>query len=278
MGISRNFNNIHDILPKIKFIKQTSNDYSRIKNQIIDFSPDAIIHFAWNGGNSYSDFYSTDQFTYNIPLMASLLNVIKEAKIKSRFIGIGSFFEYGLLEARADETNPENPQTYYGMAKKQTKEMSKLFCDLNDLKWTWIRPSNVYGEGDAKTRIIPKVISNLLENKQVNLDSCSTKLDYIHIDDFSRGIMSILHTQSSSGIFNICSGKEYELKSIIELILSKMTDRKNLVYFDAVPERKNFSKYLCGINTKICETTGWKPSISVDDGITRIINYIKEGN
>ena len=88
-GISQNDSNIKHIKKLIKFKKCTKNNYYNLENDIINFNPDIVLHFAWWGGNSYSDINSIEQFNKNIPLIFSLLDIIKKCPTKTKFIGVG---------------------------------------------------------------------------------------------------------------------------------------------------------------------------------------------
>lgn len=277
MAISRDDNNIRHLLDRISFVKQTE-DYLSYKTEILNFQPDAVIHFAWDGGNAYADVNSLKQFSVNIPMIVSLLSVFHNEKKKPFFIGLGSFSEYGNFTSSAHEYTKENPQTYYGLAKNQAKNITQMFCEKNDMDWCWVRPCYTYGENDVKTRVIPRVITSLLNNKTIELDDCSTIIDYLHVDDFSEGVLSLLECGKKipDGVFNICSGREYVLKNLIDLIVQKIPEANpSLIKFNIKNLRDGFSKYHCGSNSKIKDVTGWSPSINIDEGLDKTITIMK---
>lgn len=274
LGISRDDTNIKELLNHIVMVKQQTPDYGSLKDAVHQFSPDVVIHLAWSGGNSYSDVNSLKQFSVNLPMLASLLNLFDDVSSKPMFVGLGSFSEYGNLTIKATEDQTEAPQNYYGLAKLHAKTMSEMFCKNNDMGWRWIRPCYVYGEGDVSTRLIPRVIRSLLLDKEVFLDDCFTTIDYIHIEDFTKGVISLLKDNSTNGVFNICSGREYILKDLIQTISKKIVGDRKLVRFDSQPERKDFPKHISGSIEKITKTTGWNPKIDIDLGLRRTIEYI----
>ena len=275
MGVSRNSGNIQDILQDIFFVQQTSNDYSSVKDSIKKFCPNAVLHFAWHGGNNYSDINSSEQFSVNIPMTNNLLNSVIETKTDFMFIGVGSFSEYGTLTRKAVESQLNAPQTYYGMAKHHAKEMTDIICKNNNIPWKWVRPCYVYGERDVPTRVLPKVIRKLIKGHLVELDSCSTKIDYLHVQDFSRGVLSLLDG-GPHGVFNICSGNEYKLRDLVQMIGMKICGNTNLIRFDSLKERIDFPKYFCGSNDKIVQGTSWYPRIDINCGLNRTIEHIKK--
>ena len=269
LALSRNFDRFTQIKnTKIKFSKIISNLYTCQADVITDFIPDIAIHCAWAGGNNYNDINHTDQYN-NISAGISLLEILSRLKKPPTFIGVGSFAEYGKIETKALESQLENPITHYGLAKNTFKNISKLFCELNSMQWTWIRPCYIYGNGDVETRLIPSIIYKIKKGEQITLDSCNTTIDYLHITDFSRAIQSIINT-NQIGIFNVCSGKEYYLKDIINYIIEKK-NCYNQIVFNNPADRKYSSKYICGDNNKIITNTNWMPKINIYDGINSLI-------
>jgi len=268
-AISQNNNNIQDLNDKIYFRENRSYDYYNLRKEIVDFCPDAIMHFAWWGGNNYNDINSIDQYNKNIPLSTSLLEISKDCFKKPKFIGIGSFAEYGILSTKAKEDQPELPNSNYGLSKNIIKNISKLFCEQYCMEWSWIRPCYVYGPGDVKTRLIPKTISKLKLDKTIELNSCTSIIDYIYIDDFCDASITIAEN-SANGIFNICSGNEYTAKSIVKIIADKLNNNSQLI-FNAKLDRENFPKYICGSNEKLFRVFNWIPKIGIESGILKTI-------
>ena len=268
--LSRNFNRFTETKNKrLKLVNITTDTYTPYEDVIRDFSPDIVIHCAWSGGNNYKDINHINQYNHNIPAGVSLLEVLCKLDNKPKFIGVGSFAEYGILTTKAEEAQIEQPINHYGLSKNVFKSISKLFCEINNMQWTWIRPCYVYGKGDVDTRLLPLIVSKLKKGEQIVLDSCNTTIDYLHVSDFSKAVLSIILTDQT-GIYNICSGQEYSLRDIINYIVSK-TETNAQIIFDSTKDRKYASKYICGSNSKLLKDTSWLPEINIYNGIEDII-------
>jgi len=265
--ISKNNNNLINILDKIQFINTID------QNKIINFSPDVVIHCAWEGGNSYSDINNINQINNNIPLGIELLEIISNLERKPKFIGFGTFVEYGIIKQKATENTKANPINFYGAVKNAFKNISKIYCDQHNISWTWIRPCYVYGPGDVNTRLIPSIINKLLNKQEVTLNSCDTIIDYLHIDDFCTAIDEIIKHDLKE-TFNICSGEEYKLKDIIEFIFKNISSNVKPI-FNPELDRKYSSKYICGSNKRLKSKTNWVNKISIEKGLLQTIQYYK---
>jgi len=267
-AVSQSDKNIKQFKDKILFESNIKFDYFDLKDKIVKFNPNIIIHCAWSGGNSYSDINKLDQYYHNISLSLSLLEIAKECKL-SRFIGIGSFAEYGIITDKAKETQPDNPNTHYGLSKSCFKFISKMFCEQNNNSWSWIRPCYVYGSGDVATRLIPSVISKLKNKENITLSSCNVTIDYLHISDFCDGVCSIVDNRLD-GIYNVCSGNEYNLKDILKYIQEKSKSSQP-INFDPFLDRGYASKYICGSSDKLQSLSNWKPKTSLEIEMEKLI-------
>lgn len=271
---SRNTSNIKDILSQIKFFNTKDNNFVE-EREIIKFEPELIIHCGWSGGNNYNDINSTSQFYNNIEPSIRLLEIINILPKKPKFIGIGSFSEYGILNSPATEVTLEKPINLYGLSKYTLKNYSEIICKQYNIDWVWVRPCFVYGPGDVKTRLIPKLINKFLNNQEVVLDECNTTIDYLYIEDFTNMLYELSLT-NSVGVYNICSGHQYHLKEVINLLYN-LVGSKSGITFDNNINRTSISNYICGDNSKIKTLIKYSHQISLKEGLLKTINfYINE--
>jgi nucleoside-diphosphate-sugar epimerase len=247
------------------------DDFPNVASEIIKFNPDITIHCGWYGGNNYSDANHIDQYNKNIPNSIKLLNILKYIDKEHTFIGFGTVFEYGNKNIPSSENDLEIPVDLYGLSKLYLKNYSKSFCETNNIKWIWIRPFYTYGIGDVSTRLIPRVINNILQNNPLKFNKCDSIVDYLYIDDFVDALEQLLLT-NSHGVYNICSNNEYKIKDII-LSIHKILESKASIVFDETLDNGLKPKYLCGNNTKIKKIINWHPKIGIEEGLLKIINH-----
>lgn len=272
-AFSHNTNNIKPILDKIKFTQAYTKNILDYKKDIINFAPDVVIHFGWSGGNKYSDVNQISQFFDNVEPSIKFLQFIKELPKIPKFIGIGSFSEYGNLTSKAIESIIENPINLYGLSKFTFKNYSKQLCSQGNIDWVWIRPCYIYGPKDVHTRLIPLVINKCLNNENIALDSCNKIIDYLYVSDFV-DLMYELMLSSFTGVYNLCSGSEYKLKDVINKI-HNLVKSSNKITFNSKQDRPLTSPYICGSNSKIIKKTNLIPQVSLEEGIIETIKYYK---
>lgn len=268
---SKDTSNLNSIMDQIQFGYGHTKDLVSFKDNIILFSPDIIIHCGWSGGNSYIELNDLKQVYDNIEPGIEFLKLLNQLPKKPKFIGFGSILEYGKYSTPANELQKENPIDLYGLSKLTFKNYSKMICDLWEIDWVWIRPSYIYGPYDIKTRLVPSLIDKFLKGEDVTLDECNKKIDYLYIDDFITLTYKLI-TSSYTGVYNICSGKTYNLKEMIDIIYS-LSNSNSRINFDPSLNRKFASSYICGDNNKIITTLNHLPQIDIKTGLLKTISH-----
>ena len=190
------------------------------------------------------------------------------------FVGFGSFSEYDVKNKSICETDHEKPNNLYGLSKNTFKLFSKNFCEVTNFKWLWIRPCYIYGPSDVKSRLIPTVIESCLKNQNLVLNSCDSIIDYLYIQDFVEAVHCLIDNKSN-GVFNICSGKQYKIKDLVHKIHS-LCDSDTQINFDSSKDRDNFSKFICGKNDKLINSTNWAQRYDIDAGLKETIKYFEK--
>lgn len=256
-----------------KSISCYADEYLKYTKSIKQFEPDIVIHFGWSGGNNRND--SNDiskQYCDNVPHSINFLQFLSTLSKKPKFVGVGTFEEYGQRYSLVDESTSENPNTLYGLAKLQLKQLVELYCSLNNMEWLWLRPCFVYGVGDVRTRLIPTVIKKCIQNQDIYLDTCSKIIDYIYVDDFTELFKKII-LSDQSGVFNICSGSQYHLRYIIQTIHNLTKSKSKIIFKDLDKISHDKDLFICGLNKKALDLTNYKLTYSLESGLQKIIKH-----
>ena len=270
---SKNTNNIKDILPKILFDYSDNKSLTTFQNKIEAFTPDVVIHCGWSGGNNYTDINSLNQFYDNIDPSIRLLEMLSKLSKKPKFIGFGSFLEYGNIDTPVNETFQELPTNLYGLSKYTFKKYSEILCNQYNMEWIWIRPCYVYGPGDVSTRFIPSITKKFLNNEPVTLDECNSIVDYIYIDDFVTSLYFLILSEHT-GVYNICSGKQYKVKDIVEQVYNQIESNSSIEFSTNIKRTSTYS-YICGDRNKLNKTIGDISQVSLSEGLNKVIIYNK---
>jgi len=216
-------------------------------------------------------------FDVNVNATISLaLAVIKEKKAK-RFVHISSSEIYGTARyIPMDESHHTTPQSTYAVSKLAGERVVFTMHKEHNLPAVIIRPFNSFGPNITQPYIIPEIIRQILKGDVVKLGNLNAKRDLTYVTDTARGIILSLVKEGIVGeVINIGSQRSYSIKELVSLISEIM--RKE-VTLEVDPLR--FRPY--DVDTLICDyeratkLLGWKPEITVREGLEKTIEWTKK--
>jgi len=234
--------------------------------------PDVFIHCAWHGVGG-QERNAEFQFAENVPLTLASANLAAACGCK-QWVGLGSQAEYGNANRILDETAPTNPTTFYGRAKLAAGNEALALCAQKNLAGAWLRVFSTYGPGDHPHWMIPHVIREFLSGRAPQVTKCEQLWDYLFVADAARAIASVADGKVS-GVFNLGSGESWPLKKIIEAIRAELKTPVQPAY-GAIPYRPDQVMHLQADIAKLHSATGWRPQVSLENGIRETVAYEKK--
>jgi UDP-glucose 4-epimerase len=202
----------------------------------------------------------------------STLNVLEFCKLKSikKIIYVSSYV-YGFPKyLPIDEKHPTNPVNPYSWSKLICENLCKAYSETFGLLCVILRPFNVYGPNQSPNFLVSSIIKQVRENKKVVLDDPRPKRDFLFVTDMVDAlILAGEHSDAKFDVFNIGLGKSYSINDIVKK-LAKAFDRPIRVAFK-MKRRKNEILDVVADISKARAKLGWKPKISMDEGLSRCI-------
>jgi len=199
-----------DILTVGREWKYDANLPHRIKS----FSPDYIIHCAAEIKDSSKTFES------NVLMTHWLLETTLDINYKA-FINIGSSSEYGNTLHPMSENELLKPRTMYEATKGAGTLLCQGYSREYDKPITTVRPFSVYGINEPENRLIPTLFQNF--KNQLPSQISSGVHDFIYIDDFLDGLLSVLYSEKEiikGDIVHFGSGTQYSNLEVFNIIKS----------------------------------------------------------
>ena len=216
-------------------------------------------------------------FDVNVNATISLaLAVIKEKKAK-RFVHISSSEIYGTARyTPMDENHQTTPQSTYAVSKLAGERVVFTMYKEHNLPAVIIRPFNSFGPNITQPYIIPEIIRQMEKSDVIKLGNVNAKRDLTYVTDTARGIILSLVKEGVIGeVINVGSQRSYSIKDLVGLI-SEIMGKKVSIEVD--PSR--FRPY--DVDTLICnyeratKLLGWKPEITVKEGLEKTIEWAKK--
>jgi GDP-L-fucose synthase len=253
-----------------------------------DFNPSVVIDAAARvGGIGANNAHPVDFLTKNIQIQSNLMDAAHEAGVKN-FVFLGSSCIYPkncsqpIKEEYIMTGELESTNSAYAIAKIAGLELIKSYRKQYGHKWISIMPTNLYGPNDnfdlENSHVFPALIRKFVEAKK-SKDSSVTlwgtgtpKREFLHVDDLAKAILICLEKYDSDQHINIGSGEDLSINELA-LKVSETAGFTGTINWDSNKPDGTPRKVLDV--TKI-KNLGWKPSISLDQGITQTVQWYQE--
>jgi UDP-glucose 4-epimerase len=152
-----------------------------------------------------------------------LLNLL-EASNKydvRKFIYISSSMVYGDFTDDVTEDTLCKPQGQYGIMKLAGEWLVKDYARKDNMVYTIIRPSAVYGPLDVEDRVVAKFMLTAMRGGILSVNGASEALDFTYVDDAADGIVAAaLSDNTENKTYNITKSHSYSLLDAANLAVS----------------------------------------------------------
>ena len=210
--------------------------------------------------------------TINLLDAITLLNKVEKKYKCKRFIYLSSSMVYGDFKTKqVDEKSPVNPKEAYGTMKLAGEIITKGISRLNNIPYTIIRPSAVYGPTDMNRRVSQIFVESAFKDKMIEIEGKNEKLDFTFIEDLAKGC--VLAGTKKKGInqtFNITYGKGQTLYSYV-MNLKKFFP--NLKFKIKPKDITKPSRGTLSIN-KARKLLNFNPKYNLRVGIKKYVEYL----
>lgn len=164
---------------------------------------------------------------------------------------------------------------HYSLSKKQFVEWLKYFS--NKIKVVNLKLEHMYGPKDDNTKFVTWIINQMLQNvESIDLTEGKQKRDFIYIDDVVDVYMLMLEKSKNFRAFSefdVGTGEQIEIKEFVLKvydIISKIKPIQTKLNFGSIPYREGEFMEI-EENLQPLYDLGWKPKVSLEDGIKKIL-------
>jgi dTDP-glucose 4,6-dehydratase len=272
-----NLENLADLShsPRYHFIRGDIADASQME-ELISQGVDAIINFAAEShvDRSIEDpnaFIKTNVFGTFV-LLEAVRKVFPTRRV--RFIHISTDEVYGSLGETGmfTEEMPLAPNSPYSASKAAADMLVRAYHQTYGLPTSVTRCSNNFGPYQFPEKLIPLLISNAIEDKELPIygDGLHVR-DWIYVEDHCRALDTVLHHGREGEVYNIGGRNELPNLYVAKTILDKLGKAHSLIRF--VTDRPGHDRRYAIDFSKIEGELGWKPSVPFEEGIRRTVEW-----
>lgn len=175
--------------------------------------PDVLIHLAWGGLPNYN---SLHHFEDELPAQYRFLKALIESGLKNLLV-TGTCFEYGRQSGPLSEDSDARPDNPYGFAKDMLRRQLEYLQQVRPFNLTWSRLFYLYGEGQAKSSLLPQLRRAVEQGDRVfNMSGGEQLRDYLPVADVVKDLVCLALTARDNGVVNVCSGKPISVRELAE--------------------------------------------------------------
>ncbi len=275
-----NLFNLSNIWDEITFVQGDIRD--RVIVDRVVTGQDFIFNLA--AQVSYVDSNSDPQLDIDINCrgIVNVLDACRQFAPRARVLFSSSRFVYGRIESNpVNENHPFNCLSIYGIHKLVGEKYHRFFFEAYGLPTTSLRISNPYGPRQqmkhGKYGITNWFIRQAMDGNPLTVFGEGVqKRDYIYVDDLADAFLVVALTPQTAGeTYNLGSGQGSSFLEMTHTIAAnvKGTEVRQVEW----PKDRYFVEtgdYVADIG-KLQTATGWQPSVSLQDGIARTVEYYR---
>jgi NAD dependent epimerase/dehydratase len=209
------------------------------------------------------------------------LNVLMAAEREepARIVHTSTSEVYGTAQnVPIDERHPLHPQSPYAASKVGADQLALSFQRSFGTPVVIARPFNTYGPRQSARAVIPTIITQALSRDVIELGATLPTRDFLYVEDTVVGIARCAEAEGVDGeVINLGTGTEASIAEVAARVLRAL-DRDVPVELDEERLRPPGSEVerLLADTTKAKELLGWEPSVDLDEGLRRTIEWLTQ--
>lgn len=274
--------NIDHIKSSIKLYQECDIRIKRdIKGLLAKVAPDHIIHLAGQSSPLLSIQYPEETVATNVIGQVNIFESLSALGLKPKVIIAGSCDEYGAI-ARDKMPIKENcklaPGNLYSLTKVAQELLGLKVYNKQGCNVIVTRPFHTTGPKRPERFVcsgLAKQIALIEKTKQmpiISVGDLNIMRDFTDVRDVVNAYWLILKKGKSGQAYNICSGKAYSIKNILNILLS-LSKAKVEITADPDKMRADDVPLFVGDPTKLKKLTGWKAEVPLEQTLKDLLNY-----
>ncbi len=265
-----------------KFFRLDINNRKKLRELLLKFKPVAIFNLAAETHVDRSIDGPKNFIDTNVIGVFNLLETIRKLKkkLKIKLIHISTDEVYGDInrKLRSDENYPYNPSSPYSASKASADHLIKSYIRTYNLNAVISNCCNNYGPFQFPEKLIPKMISNILNNKELPIYAKGqNSREWIHVEDHCAALFMLYLKGKSGNSYNVGSGYNLKNLDLVKKLLNIFKlkkieiNKKTKIVF--VKDRPGHDFRYALNSKKIFKKFGWKSKISIDRGLYDTVSW-----
>jgi dTDP-glucose 4,6-dehydratase len=261
--------------PRHRFVRGDICDEALVGRLLAD-GVDSVVNFAAETHVDRSIQDSAPFILTNVGGTHALLTAARKNKVR-KFIQVGTDEVYGSLGPSGlfTEDSPLQPNNPYSASKAGADLLVRAFQRTYGMDATITRCTNNYGPFQFPEKAIPVFIGNALVDRPIPVygDGLHVR-DWLFVEDHCRAIEAVMERGRAGEVYNVGGANELPNIELARLILRELKKPESLIQF--VKDRPGHDRRYALDSSKLSRELGWKPLVSLAEGIPRTVRWYCE--
>lgn len=268
-------------ISRLKQVLGSVEDFEKINSLIRDNKIDIIFHLAAQPIVEVGQTNPIKTFEVNIKGTWNVLEAARENSVQ-KVIVASTVHVYGNNPKLPfkEEYFPQ-PSRPYETSKACADLLAQVYADTYNLPVEIPRFVNIYGPGDYNfSRLIPKVMKDILEGKNPHIWDVGSVRDFLYIDDAIRAYMMLaekdLPKTKRGRVINFGTGKPINIADLVEKIITISKKNDISVKTENTPSSRSNEIRKQYVSIKKAEKElNWSPETLLDVGLLKTFEWYK---
>lgn len=272
-----NLENLADVAadPRYSFVRGDVTDPAAVLAALGE-NVDAVVHFAAESHVDRSIESAADFVRTNVVGTQVLLDAARARKVP-RFVHVSTDEVMGSLDDGGyfTEETPLAPNSPYAASKAAAEHFVRAAVKTHGIDAVVTRCSNNYGPYQFPEKLIPLVIANAMEGKDIPVYGDGQQVrDWIYVDDHCRAVHAVLERGVTGDVYCIGGRSERPNLDVVRTIIDAVGASHSLITY--VTDRPGHDRRYAIDPSKIERDLDWTALESFESGIARTVAWYRE--
>jgi nucleoside-diphosphate-sugar epimerase len=252
-------------------------DHFAVRQAVRDVQPEVVIHLAAISPVAYSYDHPNEVMDANLQGTIHLAEAcLREVPHFRQFLFASTSETYGNGPVPKLEDTPQCPNSPYSVSKLAAEKYVLYMHAAYGFPATVLRPFNTYGRKDNTHFIVERIVVQMLRGQSVRLGSPTPIRDLLHVDDHAGAYLACLGNPDAIGqVLNFATGRGISIEDLVQS-LQELTGSRAEILWDTIPRRPLEIEVLVGNAAKAERVVGWRPRVTLEEGLRRTVEYWQE--
>jgi NAD dependent epimerase/dehydratase len=239
---------------------------------------ETVFHLAASISVPYSFVAPSEVVAANVLGTLAMLDAARASGV-ARFIQMSSSEVYGT--AQGDFISEEHvlaPQSPYAASKIGADKLAESYWRTYDMAVVVARPFNTYGPRQSARAVIPTIINQALHADEIRIGSTAPTRDFVFVLDTVEGLLRLAESDRAVGqTINIGTGTDVSVGDVIEQVKAITGFRGEVVAEEGRvrPANAEVGRLIADVSL-LEQTVGWRPGVSLEDGLRAAVEFFRE--